>query len=109
MQLPPGRWVLSAVTNGGYNGAGGSTFRCFLLVDGVAQEPYSTLGLGLNPGAVTAPQFTPGAVVESSVPRTVILHCNHEHAIGTGQNGTPSFNSSRIVAIRADNLDAQEG
>ena len=108
MQLPPGRWVLSSVTNGGYYGAPGSTFRCYLLVNGVPQEPHTTLALGLNDGTVQAAQFTPGAVVDSGSPSTVVLHCNHESPIASGAFGTPAFNASRIVAIRADTLDAQD-
>ena len=109
MQLPAGKWFLSSVTNGGYYGSPGSTFRCYLLVDNVAQNPYSTLALGLNDGTVQAALFSPSAVVDSGTPSTVVLQCNHEHPLGVGQFGTPSFNASQIVAIRADSLDAQEG
>jgi hypothetical protein len=110
MQLPAGKWFISGITNGGYFGPGnGSTFRCYILVNGAAQEPHVTLALGQGAGGTSAGSFQPSATVNSGAPRTVTLMCNHEHPLQVGQFNTPSFESSRIVAIRADSLDVANG
>jgi hypothetical protein len=107
MQLPPGKWSLSAVTNGLYDG-NGATFRCFLLVDGSAPEPAQAIALGVLNGATRGAVFSPQGTVTSATTSTVVLRCNHEQAAPATQYG-PDFGASRIVATRADSLDVAAG
>lgn len=108
MQLPPGKWALSSVTNGYYDGNPGATFWCYLLVDGAAPEPAQALALGTNSGAIRAGMFAPAATVVSAAATTVVLRCGHEQAIAPATFG-PYFGPSRIVATRADTLDVAGG
>ena len=110
MRLPAGKWSVSAVTNGLYDGAG-ATFRCFLLINGsAAPESMQVVALGVTAGlgATRAAVFAPEAAVESPSPTTVALRCNHEQAAPASAHG-PDFGASRIVAIRADSLDVAAG
>lgn len=58
---------------------------------------------------MAAALFEPAATVDSVAPSTVILRCNRESQIPPGRFGTPSFNVSQIVALRANGLDAHHG
>jgi hypothetical protein len=108
MQLPPGRWSLSAVTNGLYDGNPGATFRCYLLVDGNAPEPAQAVALGVANGATRGTVFAPQGAVISATTSTVVLRCDHEQAAPAAQFG-PDFGASRIIATRADSLDVAAG
>jgi hypothetical protein len=109
MQLPPGKWSLSSVTNGLYDGAG-ATFRCWLAVNGVLPEPPQAVALGVTAGSggTRATVFAPQGVVDSTTASTVVLRCNHEQEAIASAYG-PDFGSSRITAIRADSLDVAAG
>jgi hypothetical protein len=111
MQLPAGKWWVSSVTNGFYEGDAsfpGSTFRCYLLVNGNAPEPAQAMGLGNAASLTRAAVFAPEADVNSATPSTVVLQCSHESLIADTQFG-PAFGPSRIVAVRAGSLDVALG
>jgi hypothetical protein len=107
MRLPAGKWSVSAVPNGLYDG-NGATFRCFLLVNGTAPEPAQTVALGVLNGATRGAEFTPQAAVDAATDSTVVLRCNHEQPAPATQFG-PDFAASRVVAVRADSLDVAAG
>jgi hypothetical protein len=107
MQLPPGKWLLSAVTNGFYDFNPGAVFRCYLMVNGVAKDDVQTLALGTVNGAIRGGVFTPGATVDTTTTKTVVLRCDHFEAAPKTAFG-PSFGPSRITAIRANTLDAAD-
>jgi hypothetical protein len=106
MQLPAGKWFVSAVTNGLYDG-NGATFRCWVVVDG-ADQAQQTVALGVLNGATRGAEFTPRATVDSGAVSTVVLRCNHEQAAPASQFG-PDFQASEIVAVRANSLDVAAG
>jgi hypothetical protein len=108
MQLPAGRWWVSGNTNGFYDVAPGSTFRCALLVDGNQPEPAQALGLGSGDTLSRAGVFSPQVAVNAAAPATVVLRCSHESVVNFSQFG-PEFGPSYLVAIRADSLDVANG
>src|SRR4051812_17045762 len=108
MQLPAGRWQLLAESNLLYDGVASTTFRCNLLVNGNAPEAEQVLGLGTSGGGARAMVFSPTAAFESGAPSTVAMQCLHDQDAPASQFG-PKFSGSRIIAIRADNLDIAPG
>jgi hypothetical protein len=108
LQLPTGKWWVSSDTNALYEGAPGSTFRCYLLVDGNAPEPAQQLGLGSGDTLTRAAVFSPEAALTLPAGATVVLQCNHEGPVTATQFG-PFFGPSHLVAVRADSLDVGLG
>jgi hypothetical protein len=108
MQLPAGRWWVSANTNGFYDVTPGSTFRCALLVNGDQPEPAQALGLGSGDTLSRAGVFSPQVAVTAAAPTTVVLRCSHETEVHFSQFG-PEFGPSYLMAIRADSLDVANG
>jgi hypothetical protein len=108
MQLPAGKWWVTGETNAFYDGAPGSTFRCYLLVGGNAPEPAQALGLGSGNTLTRAGVFSPEAAVTLPDAATVVLQCSHETMVTPTQFG-PDFGPSHLVAVRADSLDAGLG
>jgi hypothetical protein len=109
MNVPAGRWLLSAETNLTYfpnTSPNADSFHCGLVVDGTLGS-LKTGFMGNATGAAHVLVFVTSQAIDSGQAFKVVLRCWHDAALPSG-GSVPGFDHTLLSATRTESLDAQD-